>query len=169
MTLRHTIYTGLAGVHLILVACGAAGLSPLPRDDAAGHALQVVRDYTGSSAGYGFFAPGVSSTLRPRFKLIDAEGKQWTDCFDADISREAELRVGSGVGLVGAFPELTPFFTQSWAAAMLGRHPTAKTVIISIEAYDVPPMSEYQNGERAQWQVVFPPPDEPELGIFHRK
>jgi hypothetical protein len=169
MTPRHKIYTALAGLHIAMVACGAAGWSVLPADTAIGHGLQVLRGYTGSDASYGFFAPGVSCTVRPAFTLIDAEGKRWTDTLDADMGREAQLRIGSGVGLTGAFPGLLPRFAHSWAATMLGRHPTAKTVIVRIEMCEVPPMDAYRNGQRPGWVQVFPAPDEPDIAVFHRK
>ena len=169
MTVRHAIYTALAALHLVLVACGAAGWSVLPPDTYAGHALRIIRSYTGSDASYGFFAPGVSSTVRPTFTLIDGEGKRWTDTLDGEMGREAQLRVGSGVGLTGAFPGLLPRFAHSWAATMLGRHPTAETVIVGLEIYEVPPLDVYGAGERPRWVQVFPPSEAPELGTFHRK
>jgi hypothetical protein len=169
MTVRHAIFTALAALHLILVACGAAGWSVLSPKTFFGHALRVVRNYTGSDASYGFFAPGVSSTIRPTFTMIDAKGKQWTDTLDAEMSREAQLRVGSGLGLTGAFPNLVPAFAQSWSATMFGRHPTAQTVIVKIELYDMPPIEAYREGHRPQWVQVFPGPDDPpEIAVFTR-
>jgi hypothetical protein len=169
MTRRHTLYTILAGLHIVLVACGAAGWSVLPPNTALGHGLRVVRGYTGSDASYAFFAPGVSSTVRATFTMTDANGKQWTDTLDAGMSREAQLRIGSGVGMTGAFPNLLPAFVHSWAATMLGRHPTAETVTVSIEVYEVPPMDAAKSGQRPEWIQVFPAPEEAEIATFHRK
>jgi len=148
------IYTALASLHLVLVACGAAGWDNLLPNTYPGRCLQVVRAYTGSDASYGFFAPGVSNAVRPTFTLIDADGKEWTDTLDANMGREAKLRVGSGIGMTSVFPDLQVDFLHSWAATMLGRHPTAKQVIVAIEYFDVPPMDEYRAGELPQWIQV---------------
>jgi hypothetical protein len=155
MTLRHTIYTALAALHLVLVACGAAGWTVLPPNTAPGHSLRLVRTYTGSDANYGFFAPGVSSQLRATITLIDGTGKQWTDTLDAGMSREAQFRAAGSLGMAAELPGLQPVLAKSWAATMFGRHPTAKTVIVGFEAHGLPPMDDYQQGMRPEWILIF--------------
>ena len=162
MTLRHAIYTALAGLHLALVACGAARWEVLPPESDAGHGLRLVRTYSGSDASFSFFAPGVSSQLRAHFVLLDADGKEWTDTLDGAMSREAQLRVSSGVSLTGEFPGLMKLFGPSWAATMFGRHPTAKRVVVALEVYDLPTMEQYQEGRRPRWEPVF-------VEVFDRK
>src|SRR5262249_756033 len=145
-----------------------ANSSVLTTDSFFGHGLQVIRSYTASDASYGFFAPGVSSAVRPTFTMIDADGNRWTDTLEGNMGREAQLRIGSGIGLTGAVPNLLPNFAHSWAATMLGRHPTAQTVIVRLEIYEVPTMDEFNRGERARWVQVFPEPNEPDIAVFHR-
>jgi hypothetical protein len=124
----------------------------------AGHGLMVAQHYTGSDASYGFFAPGVSSQMKASFLMIDAHGKEWTDTLEGNMTREAQLRVASGISRVAEFPGLMRKFGPSWAATMFGRHPTAKTVVISIEIYELPTMDEYTQGERPHWETVYVEP-----------
>ena len=158
MTLRHTIYTALAALHLIFVACGATTWTPLSPKTDAGYALMVARDYTGSNASYGFFAPGVGSQMQANFVLIDAHGKEWTDTLEGHMTREAQLRVRGSISRVLEDQELIHKLSASWAATMFGRHPTAKTVVISIEIYELPTMEEYAQGQRPQWETVYMEP-----------
>jgi hypothetical protein len=155
MTVRHKILTGLAALHLVLVACGACREIPLDAQTAPGHALRVVRGYTGSDANYGFFAPGVSSQMRVLCVMTDAHGKEWTDTIDGGMSREAQLRINSGIGTVGEFPELTRQFGASWAAAMFSRHPTARRVVVLLQVYDLPTMEQYAAGAQPEWKTEY--------------
>jgi hypothetical protein len=155
MSLRHGIYTGLAGLHLILVVCGAAGWPVLSSDTAAGHTLRLVRSYTGSDSSYGFFAPGVSLQVRVRFLLSDRAGNQWTEGLDSRMNQEGRLRVGSGVSMAAEFPEMMPVLAQSWAAAMMGRHPTATKVIAIVEIYELPRLDGYTQGQRPMWVTIY--------------
>jgi hypothetical protein len=155
MNLRHGIYTGLAGLHLILVVCGAAGWQVLSPKTEAGHALRLIRTYTGSDSSYAFFAPGVSSQMRARFILIDQNGKEWTDELDSTMGREGKLRAGSGLSMAAEFPDLMRVFGKSWAATMLGRHPTATKVIALVDIYELPPMVAYTEGYRPEWVQIY--------------
>ena len=158
MTLRHTIYTALAALHLILVACGAAHEMILEPNTDTGYSLMVARHYTGSDASYGFFAPGVGPQMKASFLLIDAHGKEWTDTLEGHMTREAQLRIRGGVSRVAEFPGLMKKFGPSWAATMFGRHPTAKTVVITIEVYELPTMDEYTRGEQPRWETIYVEP-----------
>lgn len=155
MTLRHKIVASLAALHLALVACGACRETPFDPDTAPGHALRVARGYAGSDSSYGFFAPGVSSQMRVRCVMTDAHGQEWSDTLDGNMTREAQLRVNSGIGIVGEFPELTRQFGASWAATMFGRHPTAQRVVVLLEIYELPTMDEYRAGSRPEWKTVY--------------
>jgi hypothetical protein len=93
--------------------------------------------------------------MRARFVLVDRDGKQWTDALDSNMGREARLRVGSGVSMAADFPELMRGFARSWAATMLGRHPTAQQVTVVVETYELPPMDAYATGDQAEWMVVY--------------
>jgi hypothetical protein len=157
MTVRHRIYTALAGIHLMLVVCGALGWNILPQESVPGRALQAVRGYTGSDTGFGFFAPGVPGQIRAKFYMRDANGKEWSDFLDSNMTREAKLRAGSGVGLADEIEEgkFKTDFAKSWAATMFGRYPTAKTVFVEMEYYDPPSMEEYRNGKRPEWKAFW--------------
>lgn len=162
MSWKLKILTGLAALHLGLVICGAAHSNVLPPETAPGHALRVARAYSGSDASFSFFAPGVSSQLRARFVLIDAAGGEWHDTLDSAMTREAKLRVSSGVSLLGDFPGLMKVFGPSWSATMFGRHPGAAKVVVALEQHQLPTMEQYRQGQRPEWKTVY-------VEVFERK
>src|SRR5262249_15163986 len=91
MTRSHALLVALAGWHLFLVLCGAAGLGLLPPATYPGQALRLYRALSGADTRYGFFAPSVDSQLRVTFTLTDASGRRWTDELDSD-SPEVRLQ-----------------------------------------------------------------------------
>src|SRR5262249_50739225 len=144
----------LATVHLLLVVCGAAGLSLLPDGTGPGKALRWYGAMSGSDNGYGFFAPGVASQFRATFTLSDGAGRGWTDTLEGEPNPEVTLRIRS---IVGLFAEggLGPALAASWAAKLFGRHPDARHLLVRVEAYDLPTMAEYRDGERPRWQPIY--------------
>jgi hypothetical protein len=154
MSKRHALFTALAAVHLGLVVCGALGWGLLPEDKLTGQVLRVGQAMSGSDTGYGFFAPDVGADLRARFTMIDATGREWTDDMSFGNNLEARLRVANVLALVYD-EELRGVAAGSLAGTMFGRHPTAQTVIVTIETYDPPTMEEYREGDRPEWEVVY--------------
>jgi hypothetical protein len=152
MNRKPLIWSLIAACHLGLVVCGAArvNLADVP---GVGPALQLYGSLSGAENGYGFFAPGVCSQVRPRFTLTDGR-RVWTDRLEAGMSHEAELRVGSGLSL-SSYPELWDYLGASWSATLLGRNPGADQVLVTIEAHDVPSMAEYRNGVRPSWITLY--------------
>jgi hypothetical protein len=154
MNARHAFFTALAAGHLALVVCGAADWSVLPENRGPGKALALARAMTGSDNGYGFFAPDVGSVLRARFTLIDAAGRQRPAELDLGNNLEARMRVSNVVELADE-PDTQEEAAAAMAAAMLGRHPEARQVIVTIEEYDPRTMAEYRAGARPRWEVVY--------------
>ena len=155
MTRTHTILTLLAAGHLILIACGAAQVPLGAVGGVPGQAAQTYGGLTGADAGYGFFAPSVSAQLRATFVLQDQKGRTWTDTLTSDDNREVQLRIGSMLAHAAEPGRLQEAITVSWAAQLLGRHPTARAVLVRVEAYDLPTMAEYRAGKQPEWALMY--------------
>jgi hypothetical protein len=153
MNKQTTVVISLAAAHLLLVVCGAAGLSLLSGRSPPGKALRWYGAMSGADNGYGFFAPGVAPQWRATFTLSDTAGRTWTDTLEGDHNHEVAHRVGGIVNLFSE-PGLRPELAASWAAKMFGRYPDAKQVVIRVEIYDLPTMAEYRNGTRPQWEFI---------------
>src|SRR5262245_19816855 len=89
---RRRLLFSVAGVHLILVALGAAQVD-LRRFGHFGQILDYYGILSGAGHGYGFFAPGVGGQLRAQFDIVDGEGRQTTTSLDVAASREAALKL----------------------------------------------------------------------------
>jgi hypothetical protein len=155
MTVSHAFLVGLAATHLVLVACGAGGWTLVPDDTPANRWLRLYGELSGADNRYGFFAPAVGSQLRTLFTLQDEQGRTWTDTHEHGRTHEGNLRFGGLTDAAWAHGNLDPVQLRSWAAAMLGRHPTATSVTICIQAYSVPTMSDYRFGKRPEWLPVY--------------
>lgn len=157
MTRLHALFTVLAGLHLLLVICGATKRPLLPKDHPAETVLRLYGSASGSDSHYGFFAPGVGPQLRAIFILTDEDGKTWTETMGKGLNREAFLRAGCPVTLYGlpdVSEEVRKGLLTSWAANMLARHPSAVEVTIHIEIFDPPAMADYQAGQAAEWKLI---------------
>jgi hypothetical protein len=154
MSKRHALFTVLAGAHLVLVACGAAGWSPWPANTPHGTVLEVGRAWSGSDSSYGFFAPEVGGVIRARFTLIDGAGMRQAAELDLGSNIEARQRVNNVVSLAEE-PDLRREVAASLASYMLGRYPEAQQVIVHIETYEPPTMDEYRAGARLEWQLLY--------------
>jgi|GEM_PF-1148163 len=144
-------------VHLGLVICGAVRFAPYPQNTRVGDALRCYQSYTGSDNAYGFFAPGVASAKRVVLHGYHAQQNVWVTRIEAPVGREIQLRLSTTAGLFsqeGHHEQLA----ASWAAWMFGEDLDASPVIVEIQAYAMPTMSEFRAGERPDWQVmeVFP-------------
>ena len=151
----------LAAVHLLLVLFGAC--HALPRECRSPWS-GLVRWYaalSGGNSNYGFFAPTVGAKHVARFTLRDDDGHAWHDRFDATGSPEAGLRLTGIVetpfmsGQTNESPEWRQRLVASWAAAMFSRHPTAISLAVEIEFYDIPSIVDFRSGSRPQWEPLY--------------
>jgi hypothetical protein len=158
MNRRQLLITAVAGLHLVLVACGAAGLFRALAPTAPVRAVRWYGAMSGASTGYGFFAPGVGPQVRAAFVLTDGQGRTWEDDFEAGRNQEVKLRLGS---LVSSFPleqreeALRRDLLASWADALLPRHPQAHKLQIRVEALEVPSRAEFRAGARPEWVTLY--------------
>lgn len=157
MTRKYAFFTVLAGLHLVLVICGAFKRPLLPKELPASEPLRIYGAVSGADSNYGFFAPSVGPQLRAIFTLTDRDGKSWTDTLTRGLNAEATLRAGNTVSVI-ASPELTEetrkALVTSWALAMFNKHPTVVELIIRVEVFDPPTMTEFQEGTRPEWKMV---------------
>jgi len=161
MTIRQKLLLGIAGVHLLLVAVGAAGLPVIPRSNPLGDSVALYSAASGADNGYGFFAPGVGAQIRTRFILRDANGRTWTEDLQLGNTSEANLRFTGISNLLPTLPaEQRRRILRSMAGTMFGKYPSAKHVTIQLDLYgfdrsatesDFPTMKEYAAGARPQW------------------
>jgi hypothetical protein len=151
------VLKGAAILHLGLTVCGAAKLVPVPLKFPVGSAIAHYQAYSGSDNGYGFFAPGVASPKRVMVHGYHANKGEWVTTVETGVSRETELRLSTTAGLFSQ-EKYHEFIAASWAAWMFGNDPDASPVIVEIQVYVIPTMSEFRAGERPQWQTmeVFP-------------
>ena len=161
MSFRTCFWTLLALGHLGVVLCGACDFLP---DCSQGPAAQLVQWYgtmSGARSQYGFYAPEVGARYRPRFILQDDHEFTWCDSFAETASPEAQLRLEGTVeaAFANGAPEESPASRQrlikSWAAVMFNRHPSASSLTVVIEVYDIPFMAEFRAGSRPSWRAVY--------------
>jgi hypothetical protein len=154
MTRKHAVCTILAGGLLVVMACSAAQIPLFEGEGFGDRTFRALAHYTGADGSYGFFAPSVASQVRAVFTLSDDEGNSWQDTLEGNRTRETELRFGSLLGQAMQ-PETQEAVVQSWAAQMLGRHPTATELLVRVEVYDMPTMEQYRAGERPEWNMLY--------------
>jgi hypothetical protein len=144
-------------LHLSLTVCGAVKFAPLPINTLFGSAIAHYQAYSGSDNGYGFFAPGVASPKRVVLHGYHADKDEWVTTIETGVNRETQLRLSTTAGL---FSQDAPdeSIAASWAAWMLGNDRDASPVIVEVQVYVIPTMSEFRAGERPQWlpMEVFP-------------
>ena len=161
MPFRSYVLLLLAAGHLLTVVCGACYSLPDTKGRAAAQILRWYATMSGASSSYGFFAPAVGSPHRAKFLLTDEKGSEWWDVFDQAGSSEARLRltgIVDGVFMSGDMDELPQWRKQlvkSWAATMFNRHPSAVSLKVVVEYYDVPTIAEYRAGSRSSWETVY--------------
>jgi hypothetical protein len=155
MTVRHAFITGLAALHLVLVACGAAKVTLMPPGSTAWKWLRLYGEASGADNQYGFFAPVVGFQLRTLFTLTDKDGATWEDTHDHGATAESNLRFGGMTDAAFGEEEFDKRQVHSWAAYMFGRHPTAVSVHVAIQYYHLPSMAEYRMGARPKWVTSY--------------
>ena len=151
------VLKGAAILHLALTLCGALKFVPVPLKTRLGKAIAHYQAYSGSDNGYGFFAPGVASPKRVILHGYHAQKNEWVTKLETGVSRETELRLSTTAGLFSQ-EKYHELIAASWAAWMFGNDPDASLVIVEIQVYAIPTMSEFRAGARPQWQAaeVFP-------------
>jgi hypothetical protein len=149
-----------AAVQLCFAAAGAMELD-------FDHAPSLIARYgalSGTDSSYGFFAPAVGTQLRVTFELTREDGTKSEDVLTTGASHEADLRIGDMVAIFWMDDEdLRRSLVGSWAGRMLARHPEATSVVVRLDAYDLPTMAEYRRGERPDWAPHY------EAEFVHRK
>src|SRR5262245_11837514 len=153
MTLRHAILVFLAAAHLTYAGFAAFSWPLLPSQPQLNRAVRLYGAVSGSENRFGFFAPDVGWLVRAKFQLTDKTGRTWTDTLERGPNRECNLRLMGIVDTMFALEIEDEVQVQSWAAAMLGRHPAAETCTVMIETYQTPRMPEYRMGQRPKWVV----------------
>lgn len=138
-------------VHVGFIADGALRLGvmrelPRPRYYAA---------VSGTEGPYGFFAPWVAPELRATFQMRDDAGRETSDVLETGATPEADRRFKNVVTKLwlATDPAVAKLFTRSFAKRMLLRHPSARTVTVRVDAFDLPTMDAYRRGERPSWKL----------------
>ncbi len=143
--------------HAALVLLGAFQIN-------LGHGLvrelaTIYGKFSGSTSGYAFFAPGVGSTLRATFNVIDEKGAVLARVpLEQGKNHEADLRVGNMIGWFwkdNPKRELQRSMTASWAAKIFARYPRAAAIEVVLEEFQLPDMDRYRAGERPTWTKYY--------------
>jgi len=150
---KRMAWLAAAGVHLALVICGAAGITPVSTKLAGGRVVETYRAYTGANNGYGFFAPGVASEWRATFDVCSDE-RHCIPVAREQVGHEARLLLITIDGLLGE-DELRDLIAASHAARQFARYPHAEVVLVKAGVFEVPAMAEYRGGERPQWRDLY--------------
>jgi hypothetical protein len=101
MNVRHALATAGAFCHLALVACGASRCGPFPGGSRANSVVRSYGDLSGSSSGYGFFAPGVAREQHTTFIVTGPSGRTRTVLPEPTANpsvRIRRLRIERGIG-----------------------------------------------------------------------
>ncbi|MCY1035528.1 hypothetical protein OV207_29075 [Corallococcus sp. BB11-1] len=150
LTPWHGLFTGLAALHMLLVACGALRIPVVTSaPDAVRPWAKGYTHWTGASSGYSFFAPGVSPAVRVSFELEHPSGERLRDDFEFDDSA-VNVRIHSMLLRFG-IEKSRDALARAWAATMFGRHPEARSVTVRVDTLHIPRMGEHHDGERPFW------------------
>ena len=141
-----------AGVHLTLVICGAAGVTPVSPAHFAGRVIETYGAYTGANSGYGFFAPGVASEWRATFDVCS--NGHCIPASEEQAAGEGRLLLLTIDGLL-AENELRDLLAASHAARQFGRYPHADAVLVKAGVFALPTMEQYRRGARPQWRDLY--------------
>jgi hypothetical protein len=154
--MKRLLLMGACACHLALVGAGAAHLTARLH----GRAASAVRFYdalSGAGDSYSFFAPAVGPELRARFALTTAQGARSEEVLGTGKNREVGFRLGTLAGTVYVMTKRTEVgraFLGALAANRLGAHPEASQVDVSIDAWEMPTIAEYQRGLRPRWRSL---------------
>jgi hypothetical protein len=148
------LLAGLALAHLVLVVCGALGGMDLLKQAPAGQLLHLCTTLSGAETNFGFFAPAVAGSNRPRFVITEGDGLAREVRPDDAPNHEVRVRAASPLHLF-LVPELRDPIAASSAAKVFGHHPQAHAVTVRVEEYMLPTMKEYRDGKRPHWQPIY--------------
>lgn len=154
MTDKPTVFIAaavLAAAHLLSVAFGAAGLSAVFRDNPYSKFVYLYQSLTAADSGFGFFAPAVSSEIRPVLSYYDGEKWHQLPAFKSN-SNEVTLRLGTFNGQV-ANDKDTDLVAASWAAWCFESIPSSLVVIVEFQHFHLPPMRKFVQSQ-AFWQPL---------------
>lgn len=116
---------------------------------------RTYQNVSGTFRDYTFFAPAVASDLRAGFFVEGEEEGRSTFVSVAARNREIGFRYNCIVASCMRDLAGRDLFARSWAALVLGSHPEARSTTVVVEAYDVPTMESYRQGQRPQWDLVY--------------
>ncbi|HEY8272233.1 MAG TPA: hypothetical protein VIG33_15185 [Pseudobdellovibrionaceae bacterium] len=155
--LRIGIVAGLC--HLTLVTLGAADIG-FSNQHWWGRVINYYGEISGSTFGYGFFAPGVSSQIRAVFDVVESDSRQTTRLLKDDGNREIDLRIGDIIEQFIGEERKDPLeFQRALSASLSGavfiEHPSAKSVTIRLEKFDPISMEEFRKGLRPSWVSLY--------------
>lgn len=145
--------------HLILVTFGAADVEFSDKYWWA-RAINYYGEISGSTFGYGFFAPGVSSQIRAVFDVVESDSSRRTRQLKENSNREVDLRIGDIIEqFVGEDREDPMGFQRALSASLSGavfaEHPGAKSVTIRLEKFEPISMEEFRSGRRPSWESLY--------------
>jgi hypothetical protein len=146
------VWIAAAGVHLTLVLCGAAGITPVSPAHFAGRIIETYRAYSGANSGFGFFAPGVASEWRATFDVCN-DG-HCLPVTEEEVAGESRLLLLTIDGLLGE-SDLRDLLAASHAARQFVRYPHADAVLVKAGVFVVPTMAQYRRGARPQWRDLY--------------
>ena len=154
MKVRPALLAALAAAHLALVIAGATHYPVGHQPYLLSWILNLYGGLSGSETTYGFFAPKVAPELVAKFTLVDEQGRTFEVTPQQGVTHEAHLRFESTISMV-VHPQFRDAVPASWAAALLGRHPEAVEVRVTVEAQDLPRMGQYLAGCRTRWITIY--------------
>jgi hypothetical protein len=161
MKSRRYFWVSWATAHIVLVVLGACDRLPDPSRWPIVWPLVWYTHLSGADSQYSFYAPEVGGLHRARFTLEDSQGHTWVDSFEEANNPEARLRF-AGItdaafanGAAQESPERRNRLIKSWAATMFSRHPSARTLVVTVETHEIPTMAEFQAGHRPVWKNVY--------------
>lgn len=158
-TKKLKLAVGAVLVQLILVIIGAAEIE-LPGNSWLVRALNYYGDASGASAGYGFFAPEVTSQIRATFDIVDKNKRHIRQEWKDETNREVDLRLGDIVeqflnGDEDEAQNLQHDLAASLSGSVFARHPDAQSVTMKLEQFVPVSMQDFRNGHRAKWTFLY--------------
>jgi hypothetical protein len=122
----------------------------------ARQALTTYLHLAGIEVGYGYFAPNVPGAYRLVFELHHPDGRVEYE-LPSVSSTAAGLRVVSLLDQIGRtrHDALREVLVKMLAQSIWREHPDVKTVRAMLESVTLPSVSEFEQGKRASYQVLY--------------
>jgi hypothetical protein len=112
--------------------------------------LRVYGAYTGASNAYGFFSPSVPSARRVEVTALCGER---SIPVEIPLRGESRNRLTSIAGLT-AYRQIEEGVAACFGAYAFARQPCASAVLVKIEYFAMPSMTEYRAGKRPAWRLL---------------